>query len=280
MARQLPLPIALEDDASFSNFYLAERGDGKSSLLAEGASLAEGSFSAEGSRSAEGSPTIQGCSRAEAVQVLLAMGQVSGAAAGGVALSAEFAVFLWGPEGSGKTHLAQACLRQFVEAGRRAIYLPLLELLDHPPNEVLSGLDQVEIVCVDDINLVAGNESWQQGLFDLHNRLRDSGGSLLVTGTDSPGNSGITLPDLSSRLAAATGFALTAYSDEERIDILIFRADRLGLSLSKEAAYFLVNRAPRDLHTLVGYLKRLDRDALADHQRKLTIPFIKAVFAY
>ena len=289
MAHQLPLPVTLRDEASFTNFYLPDstlpRPD-RSEVL----------------------PVIS--SRVEATQLLRAMVSAIVNAPGHqteellnkrlvsdlalepsseLALGMEFAVYLWGPSGSGKTHLVQACCRQVVDAGRRAMYLPLAELMDYPPQQVLVDLEHNDLVCVDDIHLLAGQTiagqatdregDWQQALFDLYNRLRDRGSRLLLTGLDSPGNSDIALADLKSRLAAATGFALSAYSDEDRVEILCFRAQGLGLSLSPELARYLISRAPRDINTLIECLHRLDREALAG-QRKLTIPFVKAVFEY
>lgn len=248
MVRQLPLPVTLRDEASFANFYTRE--------------------------------TPEASSRAEATQLLRVLNDTIASAGNETsAFAAEFAVYLWGPLGSGKTHLAQACCRQFVDAGHRAMYLPLAELIDYPAQQVLADLEHNELVCVDDIHLVAQQDAWQQGLFDLYNRLRDKGRRLVLTGVDSPGNSDIALADLRSRLAAATGFGLAAYTDEERVEILCFRARGLGLSLPHEVARYLLSRAPRDINTLIECLHRLDREALAG-QRRLTVPFVKLVFDY
>ena len=262
MTQQLPLPVNLRDEASFTNFYLPDKADAGS--------------------------------RTQINYLLKAMAadETVDTAAGsepGLALGAEFAVYIWGPAGSGKSHLAQACCRQFVEAERRAMYLPLEELITYPPQQVLADLEHNELVCIDDLHLIMEQvttqelrdrqAAWQLAVFDLYNRLRDKGGRLLLVGSASPGNSAIALADLQSRLAAATGFALAAYSDKERVDILCFRAQRLGLSLPEEVARYLVNRAPRDMDTLIEYLRRLDKEALAG-QRRLTVPFVKTVFEY
>lgn len=275
MARQLPLPLTLSDEARFSNFYLPSSA-AEGSLLAEGFLVAEGSLLAEGSLPAKGSLPAEGSSRVEAARLLIMMGSAGELRDSGLALGVEFAVYLWGPSGSGKSHLAQACCRQFVEAGRRTMYLPLAELTNYPPREVLLDLEYNDLLCIDDIDVISGRGEWQQALFDLYNRARDSACRLVFVGRNSPGNSNIALADLESRLAAATGFALPAYTDQERAAILNFRAERQGLSLPREVVHYLLSRMPRDMSALIECLRQLDREALAG-QRRLTVPFVKTV---
>jgi len=87
------------------------------------------------------------------------------------------------------------------------------------------------------------------------------------------------LPDLRSRLIAGYGFGLPDHDDGQCLEILRFRAARLGLLLGPDAGRYLLHRAPRDLASLMDCLDRLDHAALA-HQRQLTLPFIKQVFGW
>lgn len=250
MDRQLPLPLTLSDEARFSNFYIPDI-----------------PASADSSQS-------HNSSRAEVMQLLMARGSPSKLSQSGSNLELDFAVYLWGPSGGGKTHLAQACCRWYIEAGQRAMYLTLDELIDYPPGEVLADLEHNDVLCIDGIDAISAYPQWQTALFDLYNRARESGCRLVLVGRDSPGNLNMALADLKSRLAAATGFALSAYTDEERAAILLFRAERLGLSLSQEVASFLLSRLPRETSALMECLHHLDREALAG-QRRLTVPFVK-----
>ena len=72
-------------------------------------------------------------------------------------------VFLHGPAGSGKSHLLQASCHQ---AGARALYLPLAEVMDHAPGEVLQGVEALDLVCLDDLQAVLGRRAWELALFD------------------------------------------------------------------------------------------------------------------
>ena len=180
-------------------------------------------------------------------------------------------VCLWGGMGTGKTHLMLAACEQ----GDDALYLPLAALRDRSPAEVLDDLDHLELLAVDEFDAVAGSAEWELALFHLHNRLLAGGGRMLVAARASPRALPIGLPDLRSRLLAGYGFGLPSYTDDQLLEVLRFRASRLGLTLGADAARYLLHRMPRELDALIGLLRLLDRAALAD-QRQLTIPFIKS----
>ncbi len=189
------------------------------------------------------------------------------------------AVYLWGPQGSGRTHLMLALCQDWLSRDRQVQYLPLAELVGFPPGEVLAGLQALDLVCIDDIHLVARHGDWLEQLFHFYNRSMDQGGCLLVSADCAPADLALALPDLQSRLGAALIFHLPGYSDAEKLRILQFRARCLGLDLSDEAGQFLINRAPRQLLQLTEKLRQLDRASLV-HQRRLTVPFIKQLFGW
>ncbi len=178
---------------------------------------------------------------------------------------------LWGGPGTGKSHLAHATCG----GSEQALYLPLAALCTSPPASVLGDLDGLDLVALDEFDAVAGIAAWEEALFHLHNRLLGGGGRMLVAARASPRALPIGLPDLRSRLLAGYGFGLPSYTDDQLLEVLRFRASRLGLTLGADAARYLLHRMPRELDALIGLLRLLDRAALAD-QRQLTIPFIKS----
>ena len=67
--------------------------------------------------------------------------------------------------------------------------------------------------------------------------------------------------------------------DEEKAEILQFRATRRGLTLPAGVATFIVSRAPRAMEQLLGVLDQLDEASLAQ-QRALSIPFVKQALGW
>jgi DnaA family protein len=182
-------------------------------------------------------------------------------------------VYLWGGASTGKTHLLQAACHHAAEHGRTAAYVPLGRAAEFPL-EVLEGLESMALVCIDDVNAVAGQPDWELALFSLFNRIRDQGGRLVVAAFAAPGDIGMQLPDLVSRLSWGPVFHLQELDDDEKLEALILRARRRGLELPAETGRYLMQHYPRNMNVLFGLLERLDKASLAA-QRRLTLPFVK-----
>jgi DnaA family protein len=191
---------------------------------------------------------------------------------------AESLIYLWGGEGVGRSHLLQAACLRFEQRGEQAVYLPLAEVADYGP-ELLDGLEQSELVCLDDLDAVAGRADWEEALFHLFNRLRDAGKPLLLAATVSPRELPVVLPDLQSRLTLALVFQLHSLSDEDKLRALQLRASRRGLHLTDEVGRFILTRGERSMSALFELLERLDQASL-QAQRKLTIPFLKETLGW
>lgn len=187
-------------------------------------------------------------------------------------------VYLYGNENTGKSYLLQAVCNEADLVGVSAIYLPLSQI-DEWSEDMLEGLEQFQLICLDDVSAVIGHSAWQEALFHLFNRIRDIGHSLLISGDESPANSHIELQDLRSRLAWGLTFKLNALSDDQKREAIKQEAAARGLVLADEVAQYLLNHGERDLSKQYAYLDQLDRASL-QAQRKLTIPFAKQVLGW
>lgn len=185
-------------------------------------------------------------------------------------------IYLWGASGCGKSHLLQAACHAAGEQGVLAIYLPLDEQGMAP--SMLEGLESMGLVCLDNLQAVAGDSAWEIALFHLYNRLRECGNRLLAAGNGAPGSLGLGLPDLVSRLGWGPVFQLQSLDDAGKAEALRLRAANRGMQMPTEVATYLLQRAPRDMHALFDLLERLDEGSLAA-QRKLTIPFVRQLLA-
>lgn len=181
-------------------------------------------------------------------------------------------LYLWGEPGSGRSHLLEAKVR---EAGDGGCFLAATELQALAP-EVLEGLEQFSLVAIDDIDLLAGQASWEEALFHLYNRLQQKGGSLLVSAQQPPKDAGFQLADIASRLAAGPVWRLLPLSEDGLLELIMQRGRAVGLEVGDEVARYLLNRSVRSSVALMTLLEELDRLAMA-HQRRLTIPFIRSL---
>ncbi|TVO75241.1 DnaA regulatory inactivator Hda [Sedimenticola selenatireducens] len=183
-------------------------------------------------------------------------------------------IYLWGSAQTGKSHLLQAATQIADEAGRSALYIPLDQAKQFSP-EIFDDLEQLNLICLDGVEQIAGDPAWEQGLFNLFNRIREQGNSLLVSAQCSPLSLPIKLPDLSSRLSWGLCYQLQPLDDQQKVTALIEDAARRGLEMSEESAGYILRHTPRDMGSLRQLLEELDQASL-EAQRRLTIPFIKA----
>lgn len=181
-------------------------------------------------------------------------------------------LYLWGEAGVGRSHLLEARVRDMGSAG---CFLAAAELQSLSP-AVLEGLEQFEMVAIDDIDRFAGREDWEAGLFHLYNRLRDAGKSMLFSAALPPGQCGFRLADLVSRLAAGPVWKVQPLAETGLLDLVRQRGRAAGLEVGDEVARYLVARSPRSAAAIVALLERLDQQAMA-HQRRLTVPFIRGL---
>lgn len=184
-------------------------------------------------------------------------------------------LYLCGPAGSGKTHLALGACAATETAGRRAAYLPLASAGGRL-RAALDALHDCDLVALDGLDAVAGHEADELALFEFHNRARNAGVAVLYAARATPDALPPGLPDLRSRLAQCARIGLRAPDDEVRREVLRQRARRRGLVFEAAAIDWLLRRAGRDLAGLAALLDRLDAASLAA-QRRVTVPFLRQV---
>ncbi len=181
-------------------------------------------------------------------------------------------VFLFGDSGTGKSHLLQAACLNTGKNKLPVAYLPLSEAGLMP--EMFEGLEDMFLIALDDIQTVMGDEAWELALFNLYNRVREKGGSMLVSSAVPLAALNIKLADLKSRLSWGPIFQLNPLTDTEKKIALQQRAKNRGLDLADDVVMYLLKHSPRDMNSLYALIKKLDKASMVE-KRKLTIPFIK-----
>jgi len=187
-------------------------------------------------------------------------------------------LYLWGEPGVGCTHLLQGACHEAYAQGRAAFYVPMAVEVHQSP-QILEGLESLDLVCLDDIQAIAGCPAWEESVFHLFNRIREIGHTnLVIAGQAPPTLLGLGLPDLRSRLGWGVVYRLHPLQENEMLEALKVRAHARGLVLTEEVSQYLMRHYARSMPALYRLLDRLDQASLAA-QRKLTIPFIKHVLS-
>lgn len=184
-------------------------------------------------------------------------------------------LFLSGPPGSGKSHLLNALCHAARARGLAAFYLALKRV----PREAaagLEGLQSLDLVCVDDLDRVAGDPAWERALFRCFNEVRAAGARLLVSSSQPLPALPIGLPDLASRLAWGLRAALQPPGDDDKLEILQRRARALHVELPPDVRQYLLRYGRRDMVSLLAALERLKDAAFAD-KRRITVPLAREV---
>ena len=175
--------------------------------------------------------------------------------------------YLWGPSGSGKSHLLKAAREALREQGARVGWLDA---------GVLEGPDFSEswaAVMLDDVHLYTAAQ--QHTAFNWFVNAQTHHRPVLAAGEFAPVELKLR-DDLRTRLGWGHIFSLQPLSEPERRAVLRQAADARGVFLSDEVMDFMLTRFSRDLGHLVELLELLDGYALQT-QRAITIPLIKSM---
>ena len=181
-------------------------------------------------------------------------------------------IYLWGEEGSGLSYLLSAIQNNLPALTMQ--YLPLKDLSIYPPAMVLEGVDESQLICIDDIEAIVGRSDWEEAFFHLFNQLRDQDKYLVIASHTAPRELSLNLKDLHSRLQWGTVLHVSSLDESDRQAAIQMRAGQLGLELPDEVAKFLLKRVKRSSSNLFAMISMLDKASLVN-QRKLTIPFVK-----
>lgn len=179
--------------------------------------------------------------------------------------------YLWGAQGSGKSHLLQAVGAALREQGASVGWLDP-GVYGRPEFD-----ERWAAVLMDDVHLYS---TGQQALaFNWFVNATSPGGGaprwVLAAGSLPPAD----LPlrdDLRTRLGWGHVFQLQVLDETARRAVLRQQADARGIFLSDEVMDYMLNRFSRDLGSLMQLLERLDAYALRA-QRAVTIPLLKAM---
>lgn len=178
-------------------------------------------------------------------------------------------LYLWGPPGSGKTHLLQAAVSQAQSFGLRTMKFDLTTPTPWEYDE------DARLLLLDDCDRYDAGR--QHEAFRMFIEATTAGVPIIAGGRLPP----VDLPvrdDLRTRLAWGLVYRLVPPTDEQVCALLRRDAGRRGIVLSDEVLAYLLSHSERDLTHLMELLGRLDRYALAA-KRPVTLSLLRQMLA-
>jgi DnaA family protein len=179
--------------------------------------------------------------------------------------------YLWGDQGSGKTHLLKAVAQHIRQQGAEVGWM---DKTTHQPDAFNPAW---EVLLLDEVQQYSAIQ--QHMAFNWFVNAATPGADrqpwVLSAGSLPPQD----LPlreDLRTRLGWGHVFHLQVLGDDDRRAVLVRHAQLLGMTLNTDLLDYLLSRFSRDLGHLIDLLHRLDAFALQT-QRALTIPLLRAM---
>jgi DnaA-homolog protein len=177
-------------------------------------------------------------------------------------------LYLWGPMGSGKTHLLKGLVARCGSDHAVAWFDSTVAV----PTEVQP---QWQLVVLDNCQQLSAEQ--QHAAFALFNDAASHGVQFAAAGSMPP----VDLPlrdDLRTRLAWGHVFAVEPLSELQTRTALRQEATRRGLALSDDVLDYLLARFTRDLQHQMHLLAALDSFGLVKG-RRVTVPLVREMFA-
>ena len=160
-------------------------------------------------------------------------------------------IYVWGESSVGKTSLTTLSPQN----GKRAVNLHSLERSEGLEPSLFSGLAEVGVLALDDVDSISGKIEFEESLFNLFNSVVSNGARLILSAKDHPYRQGFVLKDLISRLNSHSVYKLWKLADLEKEKALGMIATRMGIKADDLVWAYILRKSRRDMASLVDLLK-------------------------
>ena len=173
---------------------------------------------------------------------------------------------------NGKSYLLQAICNDFSNSNNSSIYIPMQEAINLDPS-ILEGVSELNLICIDDIDLISNQRDWELALFNLINECYEKDCFLLLSGSI---NKLEAIPDLVSRIKKMETLRLEAINDDELLGATKAISKNLNIKISDKNLNYLMNNSRRDIKTIFRTLSQLERESL-ERKKSIGLNLIKEV---
>ncbi|MGE0831955.1 MAG: chromosomal replication initiator protein DnaA [Simkaniaceae bacterium] len=173
-------------------------------------------------------------------------------------------IYLYGPKGSGKSHLLMATANALQQQGKKCFYVRTETFTEHvirafrssELQEFRRAYRDIEVLLLDDVHLLSRKTATQEELFHTFNRLHTSGQQIILSAHESPR----ALEEIEERLISRFEWGITLPVIPPTLKIktrvLEKRCVALSLPLDPLLRQFLLSHF-KNLHSLIRALEAL-----------------------
>ena len=190
-------------------------------------------------------------------------------------LKGEEDLVIYGTSKAGKSFLLQSLCNYFSEVNKSSLYIPLKELNSHE-TELLDNLEKLNLVCIDDLETIAGDNKWETAIFNLINDCLLSDCRIVFCSNINPSLISFKLEDLFSRIQKINKIEVYPVKSDNLTEAVRFFADLRSINIGDKEIAYLINHTRRSMGDLVTHINQLDKLSM-QLKRKITIPLIKKV---
>ena len=173
---------------------------------------------------------------------------------------------------NGKSYLLQAICNDFSNSNNSTIYIPMQKAINLEPS-ILEGINDLNLICLDDIDLISNQRDWELALFNLINECYEKDCFLLLSGSIEKLE---VIPDLISRIKKMEILRLKAIDDDELLRATQSISKNLNIEISDKNMNYLINNSRRDIKTVFGILSQLEKESL-ERKKSIGLNLIKEV---
>jgi chromosomal replication initiator protein len=193
--------------------------------------------------------------------------------------SEENLLYLYGPQGSGKTHLLTAISKDLSKAVDSNIPLiNMASLTRQNYNELFSGLKQLPVLLIDDIDEIGTDANLQIAIWQLFNDFHSTGRKIVITASSSPKEIKNINEHLISRLLWGLVVKIDISDDTSRKAIMKKLAEDRQVILPEDVIDYLLLNIQRDIPPLTVALDRIKEQAFIT-KRKISLKLAKEAMA-
>ena len=184
----------------------------------------------------------------------------------------EVQIFIDDLGSNGKSYLLQGICNDFSNSNNSSIYIPMQEAINLDPS-ILEGVSELNLICIDDIDLISKRRECEIALFNLINECYEKECFLLLSGSI---NKLEAIPDLVSRIKKMETLRLEAINDDELLEATKAISKNLNMEISDKNMNYLINNSKRDIKTIFRTLSQLEKESL-ERKKSIGLNLIKEV---